>query len=566
MSAAGVCAVAGCSPGDRTVGDRAAPGRVAGAWCAVLWPAEVGCARFCPAGVWPAAASGGAACGRPEANSAILAAPESGAGVPDWPPGAVCAGASDCPASVAGCRGESESGAVCGAGSAAGAGAPDWPESGAVSGGGSAAGAGAPDWPESGAVSRQRAQGRRIGGIGRRLQGGSAAGAGAGLAGVGRRLRGRLGSGRRLDCHRRGRGWRQLQRDAAPQRCGRADRGPGAVGGEPPARVDRAGVQLPAVAGGCIANLYGRHRRHRIAQQTGARSALFAEAVGHVEHAAVEALQHHHGARRRRIVAQPGHLLVEQVAFGQEADGGGEMVPVGAAVGGFVDAVEGGAEQHAGGVVGRQRHAGKVGMRVYLLGGHRLPRHAAVAAHEHGRRSGGGQPPRIGRIGGQGGNGGEFRRVRERVHHPVRQAGAARLPSVPLVERNVHAGAAAARVAVLAGYQDLLERWLRGRCRRLLRVRLHGQHGCQPRGEPGTGSATQRSAQPAAARHPAPDAGPVPREPGSAALACKPRGPVSAAPACKPRGLVSAGRAPACPRVQSAGPMRRRRRERAGER
>ena len=224
---------------------------------------------------------------------------------------------------------------------------------------------------------------------------------GAGLAGGGRRLRRRIGSGRRLDCQRRGRGWRQLQRDAAPQRCGRADRGPGAVGGEPPARVDGAGVQLPAVAGGCIANLYGRHRRHRIAQQTGARPALFAEAVGHVEHAAVEARQHHHGARRRRIVAQPGYLLVVQVALGQEADGGGEMVPVGAAVGGLVDAVEGGAEQHAGGVVGRQRHAGKVGMRVYLFGGHRLPRHAAVAAHEHGRRSGGGQPPGIGRIDGQ---------------------------------------------------------------------------------------------------------------------------------------------------------------------
>ena len=269
---------------------------------------------------------------------------------------------------------------------------------------------------------RPRPPRRRIGGVGRRLcgrlgrgrRGAGLAGVGrrlcgrlgrgrrgAGLAGVGRRLCGRLGSGRRLDCQRRGRGWRQLQRDAAPQRCGRADRGPGAVGGEPPARVDGAGVQLPAVAGGCIANLYGRHRRHRIAQQTGARPALFAEAVGHVEHAAVEARQHHHGARRRRIVAQPGYLLVVQVALGQEADGGGEMVPVGAAVGGLVDAVEGGAEQHAGGVVGRQRHAGKVGMRVYLFGGHRLPRHAAVAAHEHGRRSGGGQPPGIGRIDGQ---------------------------------------------------------------------------------------------------------------------------------------------------------------------
>ena len=252
---------------------------------------------------------------------------------------------------------------------------------------------------------RRGGSGRRgvgLAGVGRRLWGRLGSGRrGAGLAGVGRRLCGRLGSGRRLDCQRRGRGWRQLQRDAAPQRCGRADRGPGAVGGEPPARVDGAGVQLPAVAGGCIANLYGRHRRHRIAQQTGARPALFAEAVGHVEHAAVEARQHHHGARRRRIVAQPGYLLVVQVALGQEADGGGEMVPVGAAVGGLVDAVEGGAEQHAGGVVGRQRHAGKVGMRVYLFGGHRLPRHAAVAAHEHGRRSGGGQPPGIGRIDGQ---------------------------------------------------------------------------------------------------------------------------------------------------------------------
>ena len=255
------------------------------------------------------------------------------------------------------------------------------------------------------ALSPGRGSGRRgvgLAGVGRRLWGRLGSGRrGAGLAGVGRRLCGRLGSGRRLDCQRRGRGWRQLQRDAAPQRCGRADRGPGAVGGEPPARVDGAGVQLPAVAGGCIANLYGRHRRHRIAQQTGARPALFAEAVGHVEHAAVEARQHHHGARRRRIVAQPGYLLVVQVALGQEADGGGEMVPVGAAVGGLVDAVEGGAEQHAGGVVGRQRHAGKVGMRVYLFGGHRLPRHAAVAAHEHGRRSGGGQPPGIGRIDGQ---------------------------------------------------------------------------------------------------------------------------------------------------------------------
>ena len=411
----------------------------------------------------------------PDAGADCPDEPAAAAGDADWPESG--AGASDCPASVAGCRGESESGAVCRAGSAAGAGAPDWPESGAVSGGASTAGAGALDWPESGAAScgrrcaglvgvgrrgaqralrrdwpesgagspgarRQRALRRapdwpesgagsggasaagaeapdwpESGGLGARRQraprrriGRSRAPAlgrlgsgrrGAGLAGVGRRLCGRLGSGRRLDCQRRGRGWRQLQRDAAPQRCGRADRGPGAVGGEPPARVDGAGVQLPAVAGGCIANLYGRHRRHRIAQQTGARPALFAEAVGHVEHAAVEARQHHHGARRRRIVAQPGYLLVVQVALGQEADGGGEMVPVGAAVGGLVDAVEGGAEQHAGGVVGRQRHAGKVGMRVYLFGGHRLPRHAAVAAHEHGRRSGGGQPPGIGRIDGQ---------------------------------------------------------------------------------------------------------------------------------------------------------------------
>ena len=217
------------------------------------------------------------------------------------------------------------------------------------------------------------------------------------------------------------------------------------------------------------------------------------------------------------------------------------------------------------GVVGRQRDAGEVGMRVYLLNGHRLPRHGAVAAHEHGRRSGGGQPPGIGRIGGQGGDGGELRRVRERVHHPVRQAGAARLPSVPLVERNVHAGAAAARVAVLAGHQDLLERWLRVR-RRLLSVRLHGQRGCQPCGQPGTGNATQRSAHAAAARHPAPDAACEPRGPVFAAAACEPRGPVFAAAACKPRGPVFAGCAPACPRVQSAGPMRRRRRERAGER
>ena len=360
----------------------------------------------------------------PDAGADCPDEPAAAAGDADWPESG--AGASDCPASVAGCRGESESGAVCRAGSAAGAGAPDWPESGAVSGGASTAGAGALDWPESGAASC----GASTAGAGApdwsesgaASGGASTAGAeapdwpesGAGSGGAarqrapGRRIGrsrapalGRLGSGRRLDCQRRGRGWRQLQRDAAPQRCGRADRGPGAVGGEPPARVDGAGVQLPAVAGGCIANLYGRHRRHRIAQQTGARPALFAEAVGHVEHAAVEARQHHHGARRRRIVAQPGYLLVVQVALGQEADGGGEMVPVGAAVGGLVDAVEGGAEQHAGGVVGRQRHAGKVGMRVYLFGGHRLPRHAAVAAHEHGGRSGGGQPPGIGRIDGQ---------------------------------------------------------------------------------------------------------------------------------------------------------------------
>ena len=360
----------------------------------------------------------------PDAGADCPDEPAAAAGDADWPESG--AGASDCPASVAGCRGESESGAVCRAGSAAGAGAPDWPESGAVSGGASTAGAGALDWPESGAASCGAStagagapdwseSGAASGGAstagaeapdwpesGAGSGGASAAGAEApdwpeSGAGSG----GRLGSGRRLDCQRRGRGWRQLQRDAAPQRCGRADRGPGAVGGEPPARVDGAGVQLPAVAGGCIANLYGRHRRHRIAQQTGARPALFAEAVGHVEHAAVEARQHHHGARRRRIVAQPGYLLVVQVALGQEADGGGEMVPVGAAVGGLVDAVEGGAEQHAGGVVGRQRHAGKVGMRVYLFGGHRLPRHAAVAAHEHGRRSGGGQPPGIGRIDGQ---------------------------------------------------------------------------------------------------------------------------------------------------------------------
>ena len=524
----------------------------------------------------------------PDAGADCPDEPAAAAGDADWPESD--AGASDCPASVAGCRGESGSGAVCRAGSAAGAGAPDWPESGAGSGAprprapgrrigrsrAPALGAPRPRAPRrrigrsrapalraprprapgrrigrnralSPGADRQRAPGRRIGrsraaglglaGVGRLRRRLGSGRRGAGLAGVGRRLCGRLGSGRRLDCQRRGRGWRQLQRDAAPQRCGRADRGPGAVGGEPPARVDGAGVQLPAVAGGCIANLYGRHRRHRIAQQTGARPALFAEAVGHVEHAAVETRQHHHGARRRRIVAQPGYLLVVQVALGQEADGGGEMVPVGAAVGGLVDAVEGGAEQHAGGVVGRQRHAGKVGMRVYLFGGHRLPRHAAVAAHEHGRRSGGGQPPGIGRVGGQGGDGGEFRRVRERIHHAVRQAGAARLPGVPLVERNVHAGAAAARVAVLAGHQDLLERRLRGRRRCLLRVRLHGQHGCQP----STGNATQRSAHAAAARHPAPDA------------------------ACEPRGPVSAGRAPACPRVQSAGPMKRRR-ERAGER
>ena len=82
------------------------------------------------------------------------------------------------------------------------------------------------------------------------------------------------------------------------------------------------------------------------------------------------------------------------------------MLPGGAAVGGLVDAVERGAQQHAGGVVGRQCHAGEVGVRMKLSGGDPLPRHAAVAAQVHGRRGGGGQPARIGGVGSQGRDGG----------------------------------------------------------------------------------------------------------------------------------------------------------------
>ena len=265
----------------------------------------------------------------------------------------------------------------------------------------------------------------------------------------------------RPDGGRRRRHWyarrpRRARRPALPRA---RHRNPGAGLGEPPAGPAGVGLQGPRRAAPHEAQVGGGRGRHRVAlPAAGVRPFGGGAPVRMVVHAAVEAGQHRDRVRGAGVVAERRGLFEVARVLDQRPARRGEVVPGRAAVGGLVETVERGAEQQGVGLMRRRRHAGEVGDAAHRFADrYRLPRRAAILAQVQAARGGGRHPQWIARIDAEGGDVAVLRRLRERVHHPVREAGAARLPGAPSVQGQEHPGAAAAGIAVFAGRHHLLE-------------------------------------------------------------------------------------------------------------